>query len=610
MAPRIAPDGSRIAFLAPVDGVVNLWVGGLDLADARPVTNDTQRGLMFGFEWAADSRHLIYSQDSRGDENWRVHVVDVESGLDIDATPFDGVQAKIVKVSRRHPDRVLIALNRNNPVLHDPYVLNLATGELAYVEPNPGFTALVSDFVADEDLNVRAGLRTTEEGGIDVLVRDEPLGRWRTLQTVGFEDSLTMDMLLGLSDDGNRLLMRSSVDAPAERIIWVDLATGAQTVVAADDHYDVGSVLRHPTTGEIDFVTVARERREILVVNPSLAADIERLGHVHDGEIRYLDRTHDDTTWIVGFASDDSPGAYYRYDRRTGGASLLFESWTELKDYILAKCVPFRYVARDGVTIHGYLTFPPQTGLENLPTVLDVHGGPWGRDMWGFDPDAQLLANRGYLVVQVNFRGSTGYGKEFLNLGNHEWGGRMHDDLIDAVGWVVDQGYADKEKIAIYGHSYGGYAALIGAAFTPDVFACAVDIMGPSNLATLIQTVPPYWTTVSKQFRVRVGDPDTEPEFCWSRSPLSKVDQIKIPVMVVQGANDPRVKQAESDTIVAALAERGIPHEYLLFPDEGHVVAKKENSLYMRGRVENFLAGILGGRAEGLDDQAGTTLGQ
>ncbi|MBO0684142.1 MAG: S9 family peptidase, partial [Candidatus Dormibacteraeota bacterium] len=302
----------------------------------------------------------------------------------------------------------------------------------------------------------------------------------------------------------------------------------------------------------------------------------------------------------VAFTSDDGPVSYFTYDRVSATGRFLFSHRQELEGRPLAKMEPFSFVARDGLTIHGYLTFPQGVERRGLPAVLNVHGGPWSRDVWGFDLQAQWLANRGYLCVQVNFRGSTGYGKRFLNAGDREWGARMHDDLVDAVGWVADRGYADPRRIGIFGGSYGGYAALVGATFTPDLFACAVDLVGPSNLRTLLETVPPYWKPMIAEWHARVGNPETEADFLWSRSPLSRVDQIRIPLLIAQGANDPRVKQAESEQIVAALREKGIPHQYLLFGDEGHGFAKPENRLRFYAAAEEFLSRYLGGRCEPL----------
>jgi dipeptidyl aminopeptidase/acylaminoacyl peptidase len=301
---------------------------------------------------------------------------------------------------------------------------------------------------------------------------------------------------------------------------------------------------------------------------------------------------------VVSFAVDDGPSRTYVFDRDDKSATFLFADRPELSNYRLAPMEPFSFEARDGLRIHGYLSFPPGVERQALPTVLNVHGGPWARDVWGFNPEAQWLANRGYLCVQVNFRGSTGYGKAFTNAGDREWGAKMHDDLIDAVDWVIGRGFSDRDRVAIYGGSYGGYAALVGVAFTPNVFCCAVDIVGPSNLKTLIESVPPYWIPILEQFRRRVGDPETEEQFLWSRSPLSRVDDIRVPVLIAQGANDPRVKQAESEQIVAALEKKGVDHTYMLFPDEGHGFAKPENRLKFYAAAEAFLAQHLGGRAE------------
>jgi dipeptidyl aminopeptidase/acylaminoacyl peptidase len=295
---------------------------------------------------------------------------------------------------------------------------------------------------------------------------------------------------------------------------------------------------------------------------------------------------------------DDGPVEYYSYERKTKKPLFLFNSRPDLKNYTLAPMEPFSFRSRDGLTVRGYLTFPAGSSKMNLPMVLNVHGGPWVRDTWGYDPEAQWLANRGYICMQVNYRGSSGYGKAYLNAGNREWGGKMHDDLVDAVQWAVQKGYADPKNTAIYGGSYGGFAALVGATFTPDLFKCAVDIVGPSNLITFIKTIPPYWSVFLTEFHKRVGNPDTEEEFLKSRSPLFKVDQIKIPMLIAQGANDPRVKQDESEQIVAAMKKKGIDHEYMLFPDEGHGFAKPQNRIKFYDHAEKFLANHLGGRSE------------
>jgi dipeptidyl aminopeptidase/acylaminoacyl peptidase len=378
----------------------------------------------------------------------------------------------------------------------------------------------------------------------------------------------------------------------------LDIAGGGTTTIAEDPQYDVGGVRLHPDTREPQAVTFVKERASYQILDPDIEEDMQRLFALDPGDLNLTGQDDTDRTWLAAYMNDDGPVRYYAYDRDSKEATFLFEHQPALSQYELAKMEPFSYVARDGLTIHGYLTFPPGAGRENLPAVLNVHGGPWARDTWGYDPEAQWLANRGYLCVQVNFRGSTGYGKDFVNAGDKEWGAKMHTDLLDAVDWIVDQGYADRSKVAIYGGSYGGYAALVGAAFTPDVFACAVDIVGPSSLKTLIESIPPYWAPMIAQFHTRVGNPETEEEFMWERSPLSKAGDIRIPLLIAQGANDPRVTQAESEQIVAALIENGIDHEYMLFPDEGHGFAKPENRLKFYAHAEKFLAKHLGGRFE------------
>jgi dipeptidyl aminopeptidase/acylaminoacyl peptidase len=328
------------------------------------------------------------------------------------------------------------------------------------------------------------------------------------------------------------------------------------------------------------------------------------IGELQEGDFGLSSRDLEDRTWIVYYNVDDGPVSYYAWDRSAKTGEFMFYHKPDLAEYTLANMEPVSFESRDGLTIHGYITWPPDVPHENLPMVLNVHGGPWARDAWGYNAEAQWLANRGYACFQVNFRGSTGYGKEFLNAGDKEWGGKMHNDLVDAVEWAVAQGYADPDRVAIFGWSYGGYAALVGATFTPDLFACAVAGVGPSNLITFIETIPPYWTPLLDLFHRRVGNPETEKEFLESRSPLTKVDQIKIPMLIAQGANDPRVKQAESEQIVAAMEERGIPHEYVLFEDEGHGFLKSENRIKFYAIAEKFLADNLGGVYEPMAEEA------
>jgi dipeptidyl aminopeptidase/acylaminoacyl peptidase len=598
--PRISPDGTQLAWIAPSDGVLNVWVApvnsgrdqGIDWSAARVVTDDSDRGIR-SFGWAHDGRHLLYVQDAGGDENWRLHDVDLATMQRRDLTPFDNVQTQLIAAEKKFPTEILIGLNKDNPQLHDVYRLDLTTGELTREVENPGFIG----WLADSQLVVRGAAAPQPDGSIILMVRGGPGEDWRALLTIAAEDALTSSPV-AFSEDGASLLMVSSVGADTGRLVRVDLATGTTEVLAEDPDCDVTAVRLHPDTREPQIVTFLKDRSEYRVLDPDVEADLAAIRALHPGDPSFADADDTDRTWLVGFTNDTGAIPYYSYDRDTRSGQFLFEHQPELSRYELAPMEPFSFTSRDGLTIHGYATFPPGAGREGLPVVLNVHGGPWARDAWGFHPEAQWLANRGYLCVQVNFRGSTGYGKAFVNAGDREWGGRMHDDLVDAVAFAAGQGWADPARVAIYGGSYGGYAALVGAAFTPELFRCAVDIVGPSNLKTLIETIPAYWAPMIAQFHRSVGDPAKDADFLWSRSPLSRADNISIPLLIAQGANDPRVKQAESEQIVAALVKAGIEHEYMLFPDEGHGFAKPENRLRFYAAAERFLARHLGGRAE------------
>jgi dipeptidyl aminopeptidase/acylaminoacyl peptidase len=584
-SPEVAPDGRRLAHLAPVDDVLNVWVGDLDGDGARPVTNDTDRGIR-SYRWAEDGRHLVYLQDSGGDENWRFHIVDPETGADRDATPFDGVQARVLGVSRRHPGHMLIGLNKDRPELHDAYLLELATGRLELVAENPGYF----DWLVDNDLRPRGGMRMRDDGSGTFELDGA------TLLELDADDAMSSQALGFTADDGALYVITPAASNAAG---LVKIAPGSSPQTLADDPtYDVASAELNPVTRDVEIVSFLRARLEHQVLDPALAGDLDAITALHPGDAFLISRDRADGTWTVGFTADDGPVAYYAFDRGERAGRFLFTQHDDLARYELSPMEPFAFAARDGLEINGYLTFPPGGARQGLPAVLYVHGGPWARDTWGYDPTAQWLANRGYLCVQVNYRGSTGYGKAFLNAGDREWGRRMHEDLIDAVEHVVTAGFADRSRVGIYGGSYGGYAALVGATFTPDVFRCAVDVVGPSNLRTLLETIPPYWKQLASQFHRRVGHPETDVDLLWERSPLSRVADIRIPLLIAQGANDPRVKMSESDQIVEALRERGIPHTYLVYEDEGHGFKKPENAMAFQAEAERFLAEHLGGRCE------------
>ena len=590
-SPSVSPDGKRMAHLAPVNGVLNVWVGTAGGDDYQPITNDKDRGIHLYF-WAHDARHVLYLQDVGGDENWRLFSVDLDSGDEQDLTPFENVQVQIVGHDKHFPHELLIAMNKEDARVHDVYHLDLKTKQLELVAKNPGN---VARWVVDAKLEVRGALGSTSDGGFDLLLRDSRTSDWQKFLSWNADDSLTSGPV-GFTLDGDALYLLDSRDANAARLVHVQVASKQSRVVAEDADYDVSDVMVHPDTRAIQMVSFVKARIDHVVVDKTIEEDIERIGDLRPGDFGVYNRTHDDNIWLVGFTEDNGPFSYYTYDRRSKEAKFLFYNRPDLRRYELASMEPFSFESRDGLSVHGYLHFPLGRDRKRLPTVLNVHGGPWHRDTWGYDAEAQWLANRGYLCMQVNFRGSTGYGKAFLNAGDKEWGGTMQTDLVDAVQWAVDQGFADSERIAIYGGSYGGYAALAGATFTPDLFKCVVDIVGPSNLITFINTIPPYWSTYLAMLHQRIGNPETEADFLESRSPLFHVDKIKIPILIAQGANDPRVKQSESEQIVAAMKEKGIDYEYMLFPDEGHGFGKPENRLTFYAVAEKFLAKHLGGR--------------
>lgn len=586
---QISPDGTRLSYVAPLDGVLNVYVGVIGAGDEQPVTHDTDRGIR-SYVWAHDNRHILYVRDRDGSENYRLYDVDLDTGVERDLTPFDGVRCGIIKLPKRFPNDVLVGMNKDNPQLHDVYHLDLTTGELRKVVDNPGFVG----WVVDNDLRVRGAVQPTAEGGTTILVRDDEDSEWRTLLDVPPEDAETTGPV-AFNRDGTAMYLLLSVGSNTTRLVTMDIATGAIEVLAEDPVYDVNDVILHPDTREVQAVTVYGERLEYRIFDESIRGDLEALEQLSPGELSISDRSHDDRTWLVSFDQDAGPVKFYTWDRASQTPTFLFDHRPELNDYPLVPLEPFSFTSRDGLTIHGYLSFPAGVERSGLPAVLNVHGGPWARGGWGFDPEGQWLANRGYVTVSVNFRGSSGYGKEFLNAGNREWGAKMHDDLLDAVDHLVGKGYIDAKRVAIYGGSYGGYAALVGATFTPDVFACAVSMVGPSNLNTLIASFPEYWKPMIQVWHKRVGE---DPDFLWSRSPLSRVDAITIPILIGQGENDPRVKRAESEQIVAAMAEHGIDHEYVMYENEGHGFAKPENRLDFYHRVDRFLAKHLGGRAE------------
>jgi dipeptidyl aminopeptidase/acylaminoacyl peptidase len=597
--PQLSPDGQYLAYIAPDDAnVLQVWLQPIGQDESRQLTADQKRGIRAYF-WTYDGNHLIYMQDADGDENFHCYSVDIHTNIVRDLTPFQGVKAQPIDLDPDFPDQLLVGMNLKNPQSFDVYRISLSSGAVEFDTENPGN---IVSWTADPQFTIRVAVASTPDGGSDLLYRATPEQPWELLRHWGPEDE---GYAGGFSADGQTLYIVGSHDANADRLIALNLTTRQETVIAADEQYDVGGIVAHPTNRTLQAVAFYKDKLEWQILDPSVTADFEAIAQVRPGEFGISSRTLDDSRWLVAYSTDDGPAYYYTYDRDSKTSTLLFSTKPALEEVSLAAMQPISYTARDGLTIHGYLTTPVGIPSENLPAVLLVHGGPWARDTWGYDPEAQWLANRGYAVLQVNFRGSTGYGKAFVNAGNREWAAKMHDDLLDAVQWLTEKGIADPAKIAIMGGSYGGYATLVGLTFTPEVFAAGVDIVGPSNLITLMQSIPPYWEPLKAQFYHRVGNLETEEEFLKSRSPLFFCEQIQKPLLIGQGANDPRVKQAESDQIVEAMRQSGKPVEYVLYTDEGHGFARPENRLHFYAVAEEFLARYLGGRCEPIGEIQG-----
>ena len=611
-AVQLSPDGKYLSWLAPVDGFLNVWIApAAKPAEAKPVTRDKVRGIRIYF-WAYNARQIVYLQDKGGDENWRAYAVDVASLAEKDLTPLEGVQAQIQAVSPRFPDAILVGLNDRSPQFHDLYRIDLATGERTRLEQNDEFVG----YVVDDQFKVRLAQRFTPDGGFELLQRDAA-GAWQSFVVAGPEDSLTT-AAAGFDASGETLYLLDGRNRDTAALFAIDMKSGASKLLFADERSDVDNILQHPTTKAVQAAASNFERVAWKILDPAIQPDFDYLKTVEDGEIILNSRTLDDRHWIVVYTLDNGPVKYYLYDRTVRRASYLFSNRPELEKLELAKMHPVVIPARDGLKLVSYLTVPagadPKADgrpAKPLPMVLFVHGGPWARDNWGYHPYHQWLSNRGYAVLAVNFRGSTGLGKRHLNAGNLEWAAKMHDDLIDAVDWAVAEKIADPQKVAIMGGSYGGYATLVGLTFTPEKFAAGVDIVGPSSLATLLQSIPPYWGPIKVVFQKRMGD-DSTPDgkaLLDSRSPLFKVNEIRRPLLIGQGANDPRVKQAESDQIVAAMTAKQIPVTYVLFPDEGHGFARPENNTAFNAIAEAFLAKHLGGRYEPIgEDFKGSSL--
>ncbi|MGA0020247.1 MAG: S9 family peptidase, partial [Steroidobacteraceae bacterium] len=573
-AAALSPDGRWLSWLAPREGVLNIWVAPVsDLDQAKPLTDSRDRPIRQQF-WAPDSSMVLYIQDKGGDENFLLYGIEIASGEERTLTPFENTRVQLIASSPLLKDRILVGLNNRDARWHDVHSLELATGKLTEIIRGDGYAG----FVADANLALRMALRPNAEGGFDFFEVKNNQVADNAFASTTLEDSLTTQPV-GFTTNGNTLYWIDSRGRDTAALVAQDVASGATKVIGAADRADVSNALTNPKTGVVEAYAVTYLREEWTALDPAIGSDLAWLSSSLSGDVSVTSRTDDDRLWTVAVDPVVASPEVHLFDRVQKTLQRLYVSRPELEGAPLQSMHPVEITARDGLVMTAYVTLPPgdkadvpQRPAKPVPMVLLVHGGPWARDNYGYNAYHQWLANRGYAVLSVNFRGSTGFGKAFISAADLEWGRRMHDDLIDAVNWAIKENIAQPDQIAIMGGSYGGYATLAGLTFTPEVFACGVDIVGPSNLETLLQTIPPYWTAVIEQFHQRMGNPNTEEGLALlkERSPLYKAGNIVKPLLIGQGANDPRVKQAESDQIVSAMNEKGIPVTYVLFPDEGH----------------------------------------
>lgn len=602
---QLSPDGKFLAFRKPLNGIINIWVKGIDepMSAARAVTEDKNSPILAYF-WSQDSKNILFIQDKGGNENFRIYAVSptakVAQGQTVpeakDLTPYEKVTARIYAVPENNPNIIIVGLNDRDQRFHDVYSVNIATGERKLLYKND---VNVASWVADLEGNLRLAVINLPDGGTQInrIEGDKLVEIYRCK----FGETCSP---IRFHKDGKRVYMVTNKGDQVDltRLVLFNPQTQNLEVVDSDPEQkvDFGAPVFSKETEELIATVYIGDRQRIYPKNQQFAADLAYFKeNLPDGELGLSSMTEDGQKMIVTISSDIDPGSAYVFDRQSKKLTLLYQILPELKRENLAGTTPIRYTARDGLEIPAYLTLPVGKPGRNLPVIVMPHGGPWARDIWGYDPFTQFLANRGYAVFQPNFRASTGFGKKFLNAGNKQWGtGAMQHDITDGVNYLIKEGIADQSRVGIFGVSYGGYATLAGLAFTPELYAVGVSYVGPSNLITLFQSIPPYWESFKAELELRMGNPETPEgrEQLKQQSPLFSADKMKAPLMVIQGANDPRVKQAESDQIVAALRNKEIDVQYLLAPDEGHGFRKETNRLAVAAALEKFFAQHLQGR--------------
>jgi dipeptidyl aminopeptidase/acylaminoacyl peptidase len=604
---RVSPDGQNLAWVAPIDRVNNLWIAPIaDPGASRPVTRITGRSLDSFFRWGHTNRHLIFFRDRDGDENWRAFSVDIKTDAIVPLTPEQGVKSFVQEISHKFPEEVLFRHNQRDKRYFDLFRVNIVTGASELQFENPDFTGLITD----SSYRLRLGSRLNAAGTTEVFERqaDET---WKSFTEIPIGD-VDLTHLIDFSADGNTFYLIDSRGRDKAALFALDMTTRNATLLAADDEADIVQVAIDDLSRRPIAAKSVRDRARWTAVDDGAKQDLADLARHGPGDIGILSESLDRRTVGLFYERDSESGEFALLDRKTHEVRKLFIQRKALADVALRKMQPAIIPARDGLRLNGYLTLPaPDTGNGGMPLVLLIHGGPYARDVWGFNSTHQWLANRGYAVLSVNYRGSTGFGKAFIAKADREWGGRMHDDLVDAVDWAIGQGVADPKRVAFLGASYGGYSALVAATKTPEVFACIVDVFGISNLITFMATIPPYWGPWFSVWKNRLGDPGTEEgrAFLIERSPLTHIDRAIRPILIAQGMRDVRVVPAESEQMVAALKQRNVPVTYITFADEGHGFVRPENRMAFSAVTEAFLAKHLGGRYQPIEnDFAGSTL--
>ena len=585
----ISPDGTRLAFARPWEHRMNVYVREISTGVEKRITSATERDIA-GFFWKGNDR-IVYAQDSGGDENFHVYITDIKGGEARDLTPFDKVKAGILDDLEDDPVHMLIEMNNRNPEIFDVYRCNINTGELELLAENPGN---ITGWMTDHNGKLR-GAAATDGVNTSILYRTTEAEDFRVLITTNFKETFTPVMF---AYDNKIMYVESNLSWDKTAIYTFDPEKNEiLDLIFEHDEVDVGGIIHSKKRKKITGFVYLTDRRHYKFVDAErevLQKSLEAF--FPNYEVGVADIDDDERRVIVRTYSDRTRGTYYLFDRQDNSMSKLADLSTWLKEENMAPMKPITYTARDGLTIHGYLTLPVGVNQENLPLVVIPHGGPSARDAWGFDSEVQFLANRGIAVLQVNFRGSVGYGKAFWQAGFKQWGRKMQDDVTDGVLWAVEQGIADKNRLAIYGGSYGGYAALAGAAFTPELYACAVSYVGPSNIFTLLESIPPYWKPFIEMEYEEIGDPSKDKELLEEVSPVFHAEQIKIPLFVAQGANDPRVNKAESDQIVEAVRKAGKEVVYMVKDNEGHGFHNEENRFDFYRTLEEFFRKYLGSR--------------